>query len=67
MTLILFGLFFFLMAVGIIFAKKTLKKGCSADPTDPNAACACEDEEKSPIDNSDGLLNNTQFLKKPKK
>lgn len=35
---------FALMAVGVIFAKKVLKRGCSLNPQD----CACRKEGKDP-------------------
>jgi len=44
LTLILFGTCFILMAIGLIIAKKPLKKGCSTDPED----CACLKEGKDP-------------------
>jgi hypothetical protein len=43
-TLLIFTLCFLAMAVGIIFAKKTLQKGCSVDPD----SCACRKEGKDP-------------------
>lgn len=43
-TLVAFGAFFFLMAVGLIFAGKMLKKGCSTDP----GSCPCRREGRDP-------------------
>ena len=43
-TLLIFGLCFFGMAIGLIFAKKVLQKGCSVDPD----SCACKEEDKDP-------------------
>ena len=43
-TLLIFSLCFLGMALGLILAKKTLKKGCSADPD----SCACKNEGKDP-------------------
>ena len=43
-TLLLFCLCFLGMAVGLIFAKKVLKKGCSLDPD----SCECLKEGKDP-------------------
>jgi len=43
-TFLIFGLCFFGMAVGLIFAKKILKKGCATDPD----SCACREEDKDP-------------------
>ncbi len=43
-TFFIFSLCFFGMAIGLILAKKTLKKGCSTDPD----SCACKKEEKDP-------------------
>ncbi len=37
------------MAVGVIFARKVLRKGCSADPNDPNAICACKAQEETAL------------------
>lgn len=62
-ALVIFSLCFFGMAIGLFVSKKVLRKGCSADPTDPNATCACKAKEEK-IDNSDGLLNHTRFLNK---
>jgi len=62
-TLIIFGLCFSGMAIGLIFAKKVLKKGCSTDPD----SCSCKNEQQTPpLDDSDNLLQHTQFLKKKK-
>jgi hypothetical protein len=43
-TFLIFGLCIFGMAIGLIFAKKALKKGCSIDPD----ACECLKEGKDP-------------------
>ena len=43
-TLVIFSLCFFGMAVGLIFARKTLQKGCSVDPY----SCTCRKEGKDP-------------------
>lgn len=43
-TFILFALCFLGMGLGLIFAKKSLKKGCSLDPD----SCACQKEGKDP-------------------
>ncbi|MBN1869340.1 MAG: Na(+)-translocating NADH-quinone reductase subunit E [Candidatus Omnitrophica bacterium] len=45
-TFLIFGLCFLGMAIGLIFAKKTLKKGCSLDPD----SCICQKENKDPSD-----------------
>jgi hypothetical protein len=45
-TLIIVGLCFMGMAIGLIMAKKALKKGCSLDPD----SCACRREGISPED-----------------
>lgn len=44
-TFLIFSLCFLGMALGLILAKKTLKKGCSTDPD----SCACEEEGKAPF------------------
>jgi len=44
MTFLVFGGCILAMAVGLIFAKKSLKKGCSTDPE----SCACLNEGKDP-------------------
>ena len=38
------GILVFFMAIGLIFAKKILKRGCSLSPDD----CACLKEGKDP-------------------
>ena len=43
-TLIVLSLSFGLMAIGLIFSRKVLRRGCSIDPD----ACACLKEGKSP-------------------
>jgi len=43
-TFLIFGLCFAGMAIGLIVAKKVLKKGCSTDPE----SCACLKEGKDP-------------------
>jgi len=43
-TILVFGLCLAGMAIGFIFSKKVLKRGCSTDPED----CACRKEEKDP-------------------
>ena len=43
-TFLIFGLCFFAMAIGLIIAKKVLKKGCSIDPDD----CECLADDKDP-------------------
>jgi hypothetical protein len=43
-TLIVLLLAFGLMAVGLLFSRKALRKGCSIDPD----ACACLKEGKPP-------------------
>jgi len=43
-TFLIFGLCFAGMAIGLIVAKKVLKKGCSLDP----GSCACQKEGKDP-------------------
>jgi len=43
-TLIVLSLCFGLMAVGLIFSRKVLRRGCSVNPDD----CACLKEGKSP-------------------
>ena len=43
-TFLIFSLCFLGMAIGLIFAKKALKKGCSIDPD----SCACREEGKDP-------------------
>lgn len=43
-ALLIFGLCFLGMAVGLIFAKKALQKGCSTDPD----SCTCRKENKDP-------------------
>lgn len=40
---ILFVLCFAGMALGLIVARKVLRKGCSLDPDDPASSCACRD------------------------
>jgi len=44
LTFLAFGLCFALMAIGVIIAKKVLKKGCSIDPE----SCDCLREGKDP-------------------
>ena len=44
-SLLLFILCFSGMAVGVIFAKKVLKKRCGLDPSSPDASCGCKSEE----------------------
>jgi hypothetical protein len=55
LAFIIFGLCFIAMAVGLLFAKKVLRKGCSADPSNPDATCACKAKEQSPLDQNDLL------------
>lgn len=43
-TLVVLLLAFGLMAVGLLFSRKILRRGCSIDPDD----CACLKEGKSP-------------------
>ena len=43
-ALFVFMICFALMAVGLIVAKKALRKGCSDDP----ASCACKQQGLSP-------------------
>ena len=43
-TFLIFSICFLAMAIGLILAKKVLKKGCSTDPD----ACACLNEGKDP-------------------
>ncbi|MBI3618166.1 MAG: hypothetical protein HY210_08130 [Candidatus Omnitrophica bacterium] len=43
-TLIVLSLSFSLMAIGLIFSRKVLRRGCSIDPDE----CACLKEGKSP-------------------
>jgi len=43
-TLIVLSLCFSLMAIGLVFSRKVLRRGCSTDPD----ACACRKEGKSP-------------------
>ena len=43
-TLIVLSLCFSLMAIGLIFSRKVLRRGCSTDPD----ACACLKEGKPP-------------------
>lgn len=43
-ALTVFGVCFAGMAIGLIFAKKVLKKGCSTDPE----SCKCAREGKDP-------------------
>jgi hypothetical protein len=42
----IFAVSFTAMAVGLIFAKKALRKGCSDNPQ----SCACRTEGKNPSD-----------------
>jgi len=44
MALLIFGLCFAGMAIGLIVAKKVLQKGCAMSPED----CACRREGKDP-------------------
>ena len=44
LTILVFGLCLAGMAVGLIVAKKTLRKGCSDNPD----GCACRAEGKDP-------------------
>jgi hypothetical protein len=43
-TLIIFGLCFSAMAIGLLISGKALKKGCSDNPDD----CACRKDGKDP-------------------
>ena len=43
-TLLIFASCFALMAIGLLIAKKVLKKGCSMSPED----CLCRKEGKDP-------------------
>lgn len=43
-TLVVLSLCFSLMAIGLIFARKALRRGCSINPEE----CACLKEGKSP-------------------
>lgn len=43
-TLIVLSLCFGLMAIGLLFSRKVLRRGCSIDPDE----CACLKEGKSP-------------------
>ena len=43
-TLIVLSLCFSLMAIGLIFSRKVLRRGCSVNPDD----CACLKEGKPP-------------------
>lgn len=43
-TLVILALCFGLMAIGLLFARKTLRRGCALNPDD----CACRKEDKSP-------------------
>jgi hypothetical protein len=47
LAFIIFGICFIGMAVGIIFAKRALRKSCSADPSNPGANCACKIQDAS--------------------
>jgi len=44
LTFLIFGLCVLGMAIGLIVAKKSLKKGCATDPD----SCACIKEGKDP-------------------
>ncbi len=44
---LIFCLCFGGMALGLIFAKKILKKGCSSSPDDPDATCGCKNQKKA--------------------
>lgn len=46
MTILVLGICFAGMAVGLIIAKKSLRKGCSEDPS----SCACRQQGKNPDD-----------------
>lgn len=43
-TLIVLSLCFSLMAIGLIFSRKVLRRGCSVNPDE----CTCAKEGKSP-------------------
>lgn len=45
-TFLIFGLCLLGMAIGLILAKKVLKKGCADTPED----CACRNDGKDPSD-----------------
>ncbi|MCK5612371.1 hypothetical protein KAR91_61435 [Candidatus Pacearchaeota archaeon] len=45
LTFIILAACFLGMAVGVIFAKKALRKGCSLDPENPNSSCTCQRKE----------------------
>lgn len=43
---LIFGICFLGMAVGLIFAKKILEKGCCSSPDDPDATCGCKSNDE---------------------
>ena len=45
-TFLIFSACFMAMAIGLLIAKKVLKKGCSVDPD----SCACRKEGKDPTE-----------------
>lgn len=47
---IIFGACIILMAVGLIFSNKCLKKGCSMNPDD----CACKKREQEESEKANG-------------
>lgn len=57
LTILVLGFCFAGMAIGLIIAKKTLRKGCSIDPD----ACACRKEGKDPAtcERESGASTNT--------
>ena len=65
LTFLVVALSMLAMGIGIIFAKKILRKSCSADPNDPNASCACKTNAQARLeDDSDDLLKIHPTLKK---
>ena len=68
-TLIIFALCFAGLSIGLFLSKKVLKKGCSADPNDPDATCACKmrEQKEAGIEDSDPLVQIHPTLKAKKK
>jgi len=46
-----FGLCIFFMAIGLIFSKKILKKGCSLGPD-----CTCKNEESTKLEDCENYI-----------
>lgn len=53
LAILILGLCVAAMAVGLILAKKVLRKGCCADPAESKTGCACRGEHKDHAEDSE--------------